>query len=139
MMISALFPEDAKEIRPLLEPLITPAIAYDNNDLTVDEVIERLSKDTLRALIVLDENHEPLALQTMELVQEGDVKILNLVTTAGERLDEWVDDMEQALEVLACDWRCDVIQTRGRPGWFRKLKKYGYEPLFFVAQKKVIQ
>ena len=139
MIITALFPDDAEKLRPILAPLIEPAIAYDNNDLSVDEVIKRISEDRLRALLVLDENAEPVALQTMEVVQEGDVKILNLVTTAGDRLDEWVDDLEQALEVFACDWRCDVIQTRGRPGWFRKLKKFGYEPLFFVAQKKVIQ
>lgn len=139
MMISALFPEDAKEIEPLLRPLIEPAIAYDNNDLTVEEVIERLSKDKLRGLVVLDDNYEAIAFQTMEVVQEGDKKILNLVTTAGERMDEWVDELENALEVFAADWRCDVIQTRGRPGWFKKLKKYGYEPLFFVAQKRVTQ
>jgi hypothetical protein len=119
--------------------LIEPAIEYDHNDLTVEKVIQRLSEDSLRGLVVLDDDFVPVAFQTMELVQEGDVKILNLVTTAGDRLDEWVDELEQALEVFACDWDCDVIQTRGRPGWFKKLKKYGYEPLFFVAQKRVEQ
>ena len=70
MMIAALHPDQAPDFEELLAPLIAPAIAYDHNDLTVEEVIDRLAADRMRGLVVLDDDNQAIAFQTMELVHQ---------------------------------------------------------------------
>ena len=88
-------------------------------------------------LVAIDDDDKIIAEQSLEVWEENGERICNLVTTGGSRMKEWVKELAEVIEKLAIEFDCDVIRTRGRLGWLRELKQFGYEPIFFVAQKRL--
>ena len=123
---------------PMLSPLIVPALeSSEHNTLEAQAVYEAIAQGRMGCLAVIDDK-VLIAVQTVEVAEDEDGhKFLNLVTTAGHRLDEWQDMLAEKLDRLAVELGVDEIRTRGRMGWLRQLKRNGYEPMYFVATRKV--
>lgn len=137
MKIIGISSEHVETLWPVLVPLIAPALEHDHNDLSLDAILADIKAGKYCCLAVMD-NDEIIAVQTAQIFTEDNGnRIFNLVTTAGTRLDEWQDLLSGALDKLAKEFNCQYIHTRGRLGWLRALKRNGYQPLYFIAEKKV--
>lgn len=120
-------------LRFIQEPL-----AYEAGDLTPESIYKNISKGIFRLLVVYDEtNDEYLAAQTLEVIDSPRGRWLNLPTTGGKDIDQWEAQLENAITTVAKEQGCLSICTRGRKGWLKRLAKYGYKPLYFIAQKNI--
>jgi hypothetical protein len=138
MEIGAIAPELVEEAWPLIEPLITPALDYDFTKTTAEDIKDKIQAGEYGCLVVIDDEGKFIAAQTAQIFdQENGERMLNLVTTAGYRLNEWQDLLADAIDNLARSMGCQVIQTRGRLGWLKALRRNGYQPLYFTAEKRV--
>ena len=136
MKIAAVKKEDLQTLWPTVLPMFECALEYEQGDLTPELIYNRIMKGNLVLLVAIDDD-KIVAEQTLEVWKTGTQTICNLVTTGGNRMNEWLDDMAEVIDKLAAEFDCDVIRTRGRLGWLRVLKSQGYEPMYFVAQKRL--
>lgn len=118
-------------LRWIQEPL-----EYEHGSLTPEKIYQRLCGNEWILLIVTHEN-KCIAAQTIEIVTLGAGRVMNLVTTGGEQLELWQDKMCEVFDTLAKEQGCKKITTRGRIGWLRQLKRNGYTPVYFTAEKEV--
>ena len=138
MMISAVSPENCRAAWASLKAFVEPALDHDHNDTTSGDVLRAIEQGEMLLLCVMGDDGSILAVQTCEVVEnEKGEKILNLVTTAGHNIEVWQDSLAEKLDEVAEGLGCGYIHTRGRLGWLRRLKRNGYEPLYFVAEKRV--
>ena len=136
MKILPVTPLQLPYVWPKIMQYIQEAIEFEAGHLTPEKVYE-LCEDGTFVLIVVYEEEKIKAAQTIELVATPAGRIMNLVTTGGVDLDDWQDELCDMMEQLAKEQNCISIRTRGRLGWLRQLKRNGYEPKFFIAEKRV--
>ena len=138
MRIGAVSPDLADEYWPIIKPFIEPALKYEHEGTTAEDILDLICLRKCCCLVAFNDDEQLIGCQTAEVHDEPDgYRILNLVTTAGHDVDTWQDDMLQACESLARELDCKAIQTRGRLGWFKKLKRNGFEPKYFIAEKRL--
>ena len=137
MKIAAIKKEDLAALWPTVLPMFECALEYESGELTPEKIYNRIMAGNLVLLVALDNDNKIIAEQTLEVWKTETETICNLVTTGGNRMNEWLEDMAKVIDRLAAEFNCDVIRTRGRLGWLRVLKSQGYEPKFFVAEKRV--
>ena len=136
MIVGAIQPYQLPMVWESVKFHVERALEYEHGSLDLDKVYNAINEGRFQCLVVIDEaTREIVASQTLEIIEECGGRLMNLVTTAGDRMDEWQDLLAEEIEKLAREQDCQWIQTRGRPGWLRQLKRNGYEPLFFVARR----
>ena len=67
---------------------------------------------------------------------EKDAQECRVITCVGEQMEAWLDEWMDLLFSVAREHGCSRVRVRGRPGWLRKLKGYGFKPNYvdLVAQ-----
>ncbi len=134
-------PKNISEFWPRVAPFVELSLAYEGGDLSMRKIYDYVEQGIFLMVVVFDttdKNHyKMLAVQTMEIIKTPHGKLCNLVTTGGTDLDVWQDKLAAVIDTLAKNENCYAIHTRGRPGWLRQLKRNGYEPLYFIAEKKL--
>ena len=135
-MIVAVHPDNLRWIWPRILRYIQEPLAYESDGLTPERLYDQIRQQRMLLLVALDKG-EILAAQTMEIIETPQGKLINLVTTGGHDLDKWQDELAQAMDNIAKEQGAGSIRTRGRPGWLRQLKRNGYTPLYFIAEKRL--
>lgn len=135
-MISVINPENLAEAWVHVRPYIMSALEFEHGTLTEGKVFSNILENKYILLVVIEDD-KIIAAQTMQIIDEPGQRICNLVTTGGIGLEFWQDELLEAIEAIAKKNYCDCVQTRGRPGWLKKLKGNGYEPLYFIARKSI--
>jgi len=64
-------------------------------------------------------------------------KVCNLFITAGVKLNQWAAPMLEQIEHFAANQGCSLVVGRGRTGWLRLAKKYGFADEFMSACKVI--
>ncbi len=136
LKIVAVPPHLLPGIWPYVLRYVQEALDYEHGDLTPEKMYDRII-DMQYLCIVALRGEEIMACQTAEIYDTDANRVMGLITTGGKELDQWQDALAEALEQLAIEQGCDVIRTRGRLGWLRKLKRNGFDPLYFIAEKKL--
>ena len=110
-----------------IEPYVIKALAYDlTNSTSIAKLQEQISVGYARVLVCAD-GEQILAATVVQLFKNtNDERILHVVCTAGEGASAWLDTLVQALQDMAQAEDCAGITLTGRPGWTRKLNKYGF-------------
>ena len=120
--------KDTLEFWPELEPFVTDALSYDlYNSVTLDELKRQIETGYARTLLCADDAR----LQSVTIVQlfknTHDERILHVVCTAGEDSNAWLATLIDSLRDMAKQESCDAVTMAGRPGWARKLTRYGFK------------
>ena len=63
-------------------------------------------------------------------------KVFSISACAGTSFDRW-DVLDAELAEIGREHGCDMIEMRGRPGFARVLKPYGYKTLLTVIGKEI--
>jgi len=137
MKIIAVKPEYLNKIWPYIMRWIQEPLTHEHGALTPEEIYKSLHNEDW-VLLIANHNNKIIAAQTCEIV-EARHRVLNLVTTGGIKLELWQDEMIAALTAIAKQHHCKSILTRGRIGWLKQLKRNGFKPLYFIAEKRVEQ
>lgn len=118
-----------------IEPLIQKGLDEGLNEHTIDNVKARANKGEVLVLMV--EDKELVCVQTYEIVQTTNKKIMNLYTTGGVNLDSYIEELLDVIDKIAREHDCDSIYTKGRKGWERKLKDFGYKHGYTILERKL--
>ena len=131
-------PRYVPQLKPLLVPFVQAALA-DVTDASGAELIvdgcasasalllalteeDRDAQDWIEALCVLRILSVPI-----EDYPEPESRILQVTTLAGDRMNEWLDDvLLPGLDRIGHEQRCRGIACTGRKGWQRLLRSKGW-------------
>jgi hypothetical protein len=118
-------------------PMLEGPIEHSNNELSVEGILEDIMDERM-LLLTISKDRELVACITVE--QKTFVtgkKILSATTAGGTGMSEWVEELNNVLELLAKDYGCDDIYIVGRPGWEKALNKLNYKKIHTVVSRKV--
>ena len=120
--------ESALEFWSEVEPFVIRALAYDEmNSTSTGKLRDQVSTGFARVLVCSDD--DKLISATIVQLHKNvlDERILHVVATAGQDGDDWFPILFEGLKDMARAEECDAITMSGRPGWARKLTRYGFK------------
>ena len=120
---------------PSIETMVIESLEYTDYSFNEIDILVKLLQGQF-VLLVAYHNNEIYGIQTLEIL-DNNKRICNLVTTAGHDSNQWQDKILEVVEMIAQEKGCDYIETAGRIGWFKQLKRNGFKPVYFVARKEV--
>ena len=140
------------------EPLVVSAVPYTMIDLIWDRVeplirsVEALApedistplvKDNLRLgrnlLVCISRGSEVIAVNVLDVrTMDSGIKVLYIPITAGDCMDEWLDNFLDVAKAIAKDYGCTELRGLAvRKGWIKKLESYGWEEMFTTIRCKL--
>lgn len=119
-----------------ISPMIQKGLDFAHNEMNLSDVY-KLIKDKTVVPIVMSFNGDILAVVTMEICEKPQKRIMALMTAGGTELDQWLDEFLEVAFHLAEEQGCDAIYINGRPGWSKKLKRYGYNHAYTVLTREL--
>ena len=120
--------DQALEFWSELEPYVIRALAFDiYNTTTIAKLREQVSTGFARVLVC--HGDDQLISATIVQLHRNTLeeRILHVVATAGSNVEEWLPILCEGLKDMARAEECDAITMAGRPGWARKLTRYGFK------------
>jgi len=109
-----------------------------HGEISLDSVKARLLRgDAL--LITISKGTDIVAVNTMEVRNfETGTKAMFIPITGGRDLDEWMPRFLEVAKAIAREHGCNELRGLSvRPGWLRKLSKYGWETVHTVIKCKI--
>ena len=138
LTIAAIPKEQLNKVWYKCEPLILMAASKAPDDINLDRIKSEIeAKRTI--LITISNETDIIALHTLDVrTLDSGIKALYIPITAGTRMSEWIDEFLVIVENLALDLDCGLIRGGSpRQGWLRKLKPYGWNPVYTIFEKRV--
>ena len=137
MIISAISVKLLPIVWPQIEPMLSKAVAHSNGEICISDIYERsISGDML--ILTASSDDEILVALAIEKREFATGKaVLNVTLAGGERLKEWMEEIDKSLVQLAKDYNCSELYIVGRNGWDRALKHIGYGRVHTVVSKKI--
>ena len=127
MKCDDLDPIEALKLWPIMEPLVVRALAYDAYASTTPEKLQKQVATGFARVLACSEDGELISATLVQLyLNTAQERILHVVCTAGAMADDWLPDLDDKLKEIAADQDCAAITLSGRPGWVRKLRRFGY-------------
>jgi hypothetical protein len=91
-----------------------------------------------RALMfAMYEAGEPVVVIVADITQ-GDELIFNVQYCWGTRVDDWIDEVYNAFEIIAKQAGCGTIVFNGRLGWRKLARQYGFRVNTMIYVKELI-
>ena len=114
-----------------VEPLVRMVEQKAPYDIDVGIVKERLLMGQTM-LITISRGSEVIAINIVDVkMLDTGVKALFIPITAGREMELWLDRFMEIAIAIAKDHGCSELRgLASRDGWLRKLKPYGWEPVF---------
>jgi hypothetical protein len=122
----------AQEYWPNVERFANQALEYACDGMTVQTVLEMIVDGRLILIVVTDANDEPIASMTFEVVQQARRKICHCMTLGGDDLEQWVETFVGVWRAVALELGCDAVTIKGRAGWERYAKRFGFEHQYTI-------
>jgi hypothetical protein len=122
-----------------IEPLLELAIDKSNGELDMQSIKSRIDEKKIALCTIFDTDQKKLiAVLTFDMFTfDTGMKVLNIQCAGGERLDEWIDQVDEIANSMAKRHNCNKIYIIGRNGWARKLRERKYEHAHTVLSREV--
>ena len=138
MMVIAIKQDDLHKWWPLVSKFIKKALNHGYGEYDLDD-IHTLLEDGDACLILAIQDTDIRAGIVTTIIKKPALREMVILTCGGEHLDEWLPEIMQTFDILACEQQVEVISVHGRPGWVKKLKPYGYEPAHTTVIKRLVK
>ena len=121
-----------------VEPLIKTVEEKAPDDISLEVVRERLLSGN-NLLVTVSSGPEIIAVNVIDIKElDTGMKILYIPITAGTDMENWIREFLDIAKAIALDHGCDELRGMAvRDGWLKKLKPYGWEPMFTTVRCKV--
>ena len=127
----------AREYWPNVERFAESALQHAADNMTVQTVLEMIVSGNLILVVVTDERDVPLASMTFEVVDKPEGKICHCMTLGGDDLETWVEDFVEVWRAVAKQLDCKRVTIKGRAGWERYAKRFGFEHQYTIMSLEV--
>ena len=134
---------DILNYNPVLEidevdKLLDKVIPYTGGRYNKEDIKEALHADQMQLWLAFDAVNEKIdGLVVSHFCNYPRKKVLTLLLCSGKNLDSWYDPMLADLEKFAVLNKCSSIETGGRKGWIKRMKKDNYHQKFYLVEKEV--
>ena len=120
---------------------------WDKIEKLVDKVIpytygRMITADVLHNLII---NHHHLwiiekedtikAIAITEFMKYPRKTVLLINFISGDKLSEWVEELDRVLVKFSKETGCDFLEACGRAGWERKIARLGWKKKFTIVER----
>ena len=130
MRVSLITSEHVDNVWPEVEPHMERAAEYTYGRFTVDDILDSIKQYDYQLWIAFDTDARILGAVVTRFIQYPRKKYLDLTFIGGNEAITWKDPMLKMLQHWAYDNECDGIESSGRTGWSRALRKDGYKMLW---------
>lgn len=121
---------------PLIAPSLERALSYSLGEMTLRQVYEGIRDRSFQLWALGSDDTVDLGVCVTQVVTSPVTRYLEVLLCAGSELDSWIEYVD-VLEQFAASNGCDFVKVHGRPGWERKLKKFGFEKKYVILTKPV--
>ncbi len=118
--------QDIGLVWPHVRPILAKVEKHNQGGYTLDEVKEDLTEGR-SLLICVKDGEEFLACITCQDEPHPTKRVLHMPIVCGTRMREWLDLCHETIPRLAKERGYDMLITKGRRGWTKVLKNYGYK------------
>jgi hypothetical protein len=133
-MIFTLIPhEHVLNVWPDVAGMFERATRTTNGRFDKLSVLDELLDNHISLWVVYEDN-KPVASLTTRVIPYRAYKSLSIDWVGGHKMNDWLDEVMQTLKNYAKDQDCSRLEGRGRSGWTRALKKYGWKPDYIAVE-----
>jgi len=109
-------------------PWIMSTMEYDLEPIDAVQTMQNLRADKWICLgASVDGAMSGIAICALSYLQS--CVALEVKALAGDDFDKWIEPMWSALKLTAHSHKCRRIYLRGRMGWIRRIRSYGFKPV----------
>ena len=121
-------------------PHLEKVIKKSPTELSLETIKDAIIKGD-QMLIIISDGSDIIAVNVLEVITYATgLKVMCIPITGGTRMDEWLDRFMKLAHIIAQDLNCTELRGYAvRPGWLKKLKSYGWEPVFTTIRCPVEQ
>lgn len=136
VQVAAIPADLALEYWSNVEDYARRALEFAFDGMTVETVLDRIVRGNL-ILIVVTVEGKIKASMTIELVDLPIGRIAHCMTLGGEDLESWVDEFVETWKLLGEALGADYITIKGRAGWERYARKFGFQHMYTNMYLKI--
>jgi len=133
-MIFTLIPtEHVLVVWPTVDEMLEKAAGTTDGRFDKLSILDELIENRIQLWVVYEDSI-PVAAVTTRLSQFREFKSLSIDWVGGEKMGEWIDQVLSTIKLFAKDNGCKRLEGRGRTGWKRVLKRYGWRPQYIAYE-----
>ena len=107
-----------------------------NDSILNEHDVYQLLKDGSYTLwLITDDNNKIVTAMTMTILKYPRDFACKIVTCGGSRLNEWLDEFLEKVEIVAKERGCSYIDIDDRAGWSKILKDYNVD--YYTLRKRI--
>jgi hypothetical protein len=121
---------------PTLQDHFERSLQFAHDDMTYKNILAGVLDGTL-LLLVVHRDGEVVGSAALEVAELRDHRVLHCLHFAGRDLLDWGDTFVLNWEKVAHVVKCDRISIKGREGWAREARRYGFKHSYTVMHKDI--
>lgn len=133
---SAIPPENAKAIWPSIEHHAQTALEHSFDGMTAENILQWVITDRL-VLVVITVDDKIKASITMEICEGKRGRTCHIMTLGGEEMESWLTEWVPVWVKIAREQGADNITMKGRKGWERVAKEFGFTHQYTQMTKDI--
>lgn len=137
MIITVIPREHIPREWPRVEPLLKRATDTRDGQYHPFDIFDKLIDGELQLWGIFDDERELLATFTTRVCQYRNSRALSMDWVGGSQMKTWLPEVMERLKDFARSHGCTSLEGRGRSGWVRALKKYGWEPDYIAVKMEL--
>ena len=107
-----------------------------NDSILNEHDVYQLLKDGSYTLwLITDDNNKIVTAITMTILKYPRDYACKIVTCGGSRINEWLDEFLEKVEIIAKERGCSYLDIDGRAGWSKLLKDFTVD--YYTLRKKI--
>tara|TARA_R110000751_G_scaffold61789_1_gene128076 strand:+ start:637 stop:1056 length:420 start_codon:yes stop_codon:yes gene_type:complete len=118
-----------------IEGLVDKVIPYTYGRMLTVDVLHSLIINHYHLWIIYKEKDEIEAIAITEFMKYPRKTVLLINFISGDKLDDWVKELDKVLVKFSKESGCDFLEACGRTGWERKVKHIGWQKKFTIVEK----
>lgn len=135
-MIYGVKADNVRVIWPDIYNMVQDALDHGESLTRASTIFDALESRDMQ-LYVVSKDKEIDAVFITEITNYDDAKVCIVVVLAGTGLDKWLSQVEDTICRFAKSHDCEYVQLKGRRGWVKELKKYGWKESSVTMAKEL--
>ena len=137
-IITGIQPHNIMGVWETVENWIDDASKADDES-SLNEIQDKLKAGKMQLWVVLQlPLFVPVACYVTEVELSPTQAILNTAYLGGDDIDEWLPLVESTIQQFAESLGCGKLTLRGRRGWVKKLREFGWTEELVVMNKELV-
>ncbi len=133
MFIVPLRPTDAIRKWDEIEPVLKPAMTFEDGKYDLDDVWQMIKDEKAHCWIAFD-GETIYGAAITQIVDYPKKSMLLVLCLAGKDFHLWDNIVKDFFVPYAREARCAGIEFLGRKGWVKRAAKLGFKPVHYVYE-----